>query len=306
MHIDLNSLTVFLHQQFTHVTEIIAIADGWWSQAFSFKTAGEVRVIRISKHPVDFGKDIFAYTHINSTAIPIPEVMAIGKYDEELFYCISRYVAGTPSDQIMDIYASEPNMEIAQTVITQLVAIHELDTGKLSGWGYTDENGNGIFGSWAEHLLAIHNGKYTIAWQELAKTTWLNGDLFIRLTERMKSYFPYLPKEKHVLHGDYGYDNLLLTPDHRVAAVIDWAEMLLGDPLYDLIHMDEPWDEDARLIYVDVWKAAMKNNPKALLHFEERLQCYIIHYTLFHLHIHTVRNEREDYDYIEQWANENL
>lgn len=306
MHIDLDSLSHFLRRQFTGVDDIKHIADGWWSQAFSFKTSEGARVIRISKHLTDFRKDVFAYTHFNSTKIPIPEVIISGKYDEEFFYCVSRYVEGIPSDQIIDTQETKPDLLLAQTTVEQLLTIHQIDISNLRGWGYTDENGNGIFQSWEEYLLAIHNGKYTIAWKELAKTTWLNGELFTRLTERMQTYFPYLPKDKHVLHGDYGFDNLLLTPDHQVAAVIDWAEMMLGDPMYDLIHMNEPWSEYLPVNYLDIWKEQMKNNPKALLHFEERLQCYTIHYTLFHLHIHTVRGEREDYEYIEQWAKGNL
>ncbi|SIQ77384.1 hygromycin-B 4-O-kinase [Mucilaginibacter lappiensis] len=306
MHIGINSLHVFLRKQFTGISDVKHIADGWWSQVFSFKTDEGSRVIRISKHLTDFRKDIFAYTHFNSAQIPVPEIIAAGKYDTQFFYCVSKYVDGIPSDQIIDAQGSKPDLLLTQTIVCQLSAIHRLNTGNLKGWGYTNENGDGIFGSWQEYLLAIHNGKYTIAWQELAKTTWLNGELFARLTERMRTYFPYLPKEKHVLHGDYGYDNLLLTADHKIAAVIDWAEMLLGDPMYDLIHMNEPWAESAQLNYMDIWKQDIKNDPKALIHFEQRLQCYTIHYTLFHLHIHTIRGEREDYEYIEHWANQNL
>jgi aminoglycoside phosphotransferase (APT) family kinase protein len=37
-----------------------------------------------------------------------------------------------------------------------------------------------------------------------------------------------------VLHGDFRLDNLLVTDDHRVGAVLDWEMATLGDPLTDL------------------------------------------------------------------------
>lgn len=37
-----------------------------------------------------------------------------------------------------------------------------------------------------------------------------------------------------VLHGDFRLDNVLVTGDHRVAAVLDWEMATLGDPLTDL------------------------------------------------------------------------
>lgn len=122
----------------------------------------------------------------------------------------------------------------------------------------------------------------------------------------MESWFPYLPKEKHVLHGDYGFDNLLLSSTSEVTAVIDWAEMMLGDPLYDLVHMCEPWVRRTGLTYIDLWKKRNEDKGKSIQYFEERLQCYKIHYTLFHLHIHTVRKEEKEYREVEKWAMANL
>ncbi|WP_394340909.1 phosphotransferase [Pedobacter cryoconitis] len=73
----------------------------------------------------------------------------------------------------------------------------------------------------------LFNQKYRVSWQEPGRKSWLDSVLFSKLHHRMQELFPYLPKQKSILHGDYGYDNLLLNTQHQVTAVLDWGEMLL-------------------------------------------------------------------------------
>lgn len=46
-----------------------------------------------------------------------------------------------------------------------------------------------------------------------------------------------------VVHGDYGLHNVLIGPDHTVAAVVDWEISTLGDPLADLAYALNPWPD---------------------------------------------------------------
>lgn len=306
MHFDTNTIQEFLNEKYNYVHDVEPVADGWWSQALTFFSGEEKLVLRINQHPVDFQKDIFAFEHFNSEAIRIPEIKSTGNFDENYFYCISEFIDGIPSDRILLSENLQEHLPLAHTILDQLEKIHLLNTAPLKGWGYTNGNGQGLFNSWEEFLLSIHNSKYAATWQELASTTWLNGDLFERLLKKTEQFFPYLPKEKHVLHGDYGFDNLLLTGSGNIAAVIDWAEMMLGDPLYDLVHMCEPWVQRSGINYIELWKKRKEEKGITVVNFEQRLQCYNIQYTLFHLHIHTVRKEEEDYREVEEWAIKNL
>jgi hygromycin-B 4-O-kinase len=306
MHFDTNTIQEFLESKYNYVHDVEPVADGWWSQALTFYSGEEKLVLRINQHPVDFQKDIFAWEQFNSAAIRIPEIKSTGNFNQDYFYCVSEFIEGTPSDQILEVEDLQEHSSLANTILDQLDIIHTLDTSPLQGWGYTGANGNGLFNSWEAFLLSIHNSKYPASWQELAAGSWLNGLLFEKLLKKMESLFPFLPKEKHVLHGDYGFDNLLLDPTGKVAAVIDWAEMMLGDPLYDLVHMCEPWMNRPGLTYLDLWKKRKEEKKISMENFEERLQCYHIHYTLFHMHIHTVRKEEKEYKEVERWAMENL
>ena len=48
-----------------------------------------------------------------------------------------------------------------------------------------------------------------------------------------------------IVHGDYRLDNMILTPDGEVAAVLDWELCTLGDPLADVgllvVYWNRPW-----------------------------------------------------------------
>lgn len=299
MHINSKKLKEFLHQKFEQVENIEHIADGWWSQAFKFEHGKKAFVIRISKHLMDFQKDIFAYRNFNSPEIPVPEIMETGHFSEQLYYCISAFYPGTPSDQTdLDAYPA-----LGSEILKPLEQIHRLDTSAFKGWGFTNEQGNGLFESWEAYLSAIHNYKYPVCWKELAKNTWLDAELFKKLIRQMEDLYPYLPKEKQVLHGDYGFDNILINKNYQVTMVLDWAEMLLGDALYDLIHMNEPWIKDSGQIdYLSAWLKEKESQKIEVRNLHERIRCYQIHYTLFHLHIHTSRKEEEDYHQIASWA----
>ncbi|QEC44068.1 phosphotransferase family protein [Pseudobacter ginsenosidimutans] len=306
MHFDTNTIQEFLETKYNYVHDVEPVADGWWSQALTFFSGEEKLVLRINQHPADFQKDVFAWEHFNSADLRVPEIKSTGNFNGNYFYCVSEFVDGIPSDRVLAADHLPLHLPLADIILNQLDLIHQLPTTQLQGWGYTGPNGNGLFESWEAFLLSIHNSKYAVSWQELAGKTWLNGPLFEKLLDKMKTWFPFLPKEKKVLHGDYGFDNLLLTPEGKVAAVIDWAEMMLGDPLYDLVHMCEPWIQRSGITYIDLWKKRKEEKPNEILNFEERLQCYNIHYTLFHMHIHTVRKEEKEYREVERWAMENL
>jgi aminoglycoside phosphotransferase (APT) family kinase protein len=50
-----------------------------------------------------------------------------------------------------------------------------------------------------------------------------------------------------IVHGDYRLDNVIVTPQAEIAAVLDWELCTLGDPLADLgqliVYWAEPDDE---------------------------------------------------------------
>jgi aminoglycoside phosphotransferase (APT) family kinase protein len=122
---------------------------------------------------------------------------------------------------------------IGERVVDTLVAIHAVDP---------DEIGVGDLGR-KEDYVARQLRRWHGQWEK-SKTRELEvvDDVHRRLSERIPEQGPAT-----IVHGDYRLDNLILSADGEIAAVVDWELCTLGDPLADvgmlLVYWSQPGDE---------------------------------------------------------------
>ncbi len=122
---------------------------------------------------------------------------------------------------------------IGERVVDTLVAIHAVDP---------DAVGLGDLGR-REDYVARQLRRWHGQWEK-SKTRELEviDDVHRRLSERIPEQGPAT-----IVHGDYRLDNLILSADGRIAAVVDWELCTLGDPLADvgmlLVYWSQPGDE---------------------------------------------------------------
>jgi aminoglycoside phosphotransferase (APT) family kinase protein len=70
------------------------------------------------------------------------------------------------------------------------------------------------------------------------------GDLD-RIYDWLLAHLP-CEEESTIVHGDYGFHNLLVDPgSSRVSAVLDWELATIGDPLSDVVSFTKGWGPDA-------------------------------------------------------------
>ena len=122
---------------------------------------------------------------------------------------------------------------IGARVVDTLVAIHGVDPEAV---------GLGDLGR-REDYVARQLRRWHGQWEK-SKTRELGvvDDVHRRLLERIPEQGPAT-----IVHGDYRLDNLILSTDGEIAAVVDWELCTLGDPLADvgllLVYWSEPGDE---------------------------------------------------------------
>jgi aminoglycoside phosphotransferase (APT) family kinase protein len=122
---------------------------------------------------------------------------------------------------------------IGERVVATLVAIHAVDP---------DAVGLGELGR-REEYVARQLRRWHGQWEK-SKTRELDviDDVHRRLSERIPAQGPAT-----IVHGDYRLDNLILSADGEIAAVVDWELCTLGDPLADvgmlLVYWSQPGDE---------------------------------------------------------------
>ncbi|TSD00118.1 MAG: hygromycin-B [Candidatus Peregrinibacteria bacterium Greene1014_49] len=265
--IDAEIVLQFLHEKFdTSLTALTLLKGGELSEAFSAIGSGKRDlIIRVNNNPETFAKDRFAYEHFCSATVPIPEVLFTGKMDN-MFVCVTERMEG----QTFNSLISSEQMHIIPKMLDCLEEIHATDIYGTTGFGRWNGQGTGMFPTWKDAILNIL--KQTIvnadwfSWEQLFQETPMERDMYAQVCKKIQELAKYLPEQRSLVHGDFGYDNLLVS-GNAITAVIDWGEAEYGDPLYDIAWLDFhsqglPFNEQA------------KKRIANMKHFDERLLCY--------------------------------
>ncbi len=171
------------------------------------------------------------------TGVPVPEAVA---------FCADAGVTGAPfyvmgfvDGLILRDPASTVGLSAAgartatESLVDVQVAFHLLDP---------DSCGLGDLGrptGYVDRQLARWRRQY-----EAGKVREL--PLLEDLHRRMSASVPAEQRPGGLAHGDYRFDNTVLGPDHRIAAVLDWELCTRGDPVADfcwsLMYWADPGD----------------------------------------------------------------
>ncbi|WP_411097473.1 phosphotransferase family protein [Streptomyces sp. 020-2-3H-GM] len=172
----------------------------------------------------DMAREYRVISGLHPTAVPVPEPLLLCEDDAVLgapFY-VMEYVEGVPyrtAEQLAPLGPERTRAAVLGLVDT-LVDLHAVDPGAvgLADFGRPEGFLERQLRRWGKQLDASRN-------RELAGVDELHADLGRSL--------PASPAPT-VVHGDYRLDNVLLGPDERIRAVLDWEMSTLGDPLTDL------------------------------------------------------------------------
>jgi aminoglycoside phosphotransferase (APT) family kinase protein len=172
----------------------------------------------------DMSREQRVLSALGRTPVPVPPVLATCS-DESVvgapFY-VMEFVQGEVLRRPADASAFDPSTRraIGEGVVDTLVALHSVEPAAvgLDGLGRPD--------GYLDRQLR----RWKAQWQA-SKTREL--PLIDELHRRLSRAVP--PQhETRVVHGDYRLDNVIVSPEGTVAAVLDWELCTLGDPLADL------------------------------------------------------------------------
>lgn len=208
------------------------LAGGGVSQAYGLLHNGEALVLRVSAGGGGYLKDRFAATHFVASGLPIPPILAVGQSEAGLHYALSRRAPGQP----LSAWPPAEQHALAPAVLATLARIHALPIEATSGYGPWDEQGNGLWPSWSAFLCSITNpeqpGIYA-NWTALFADGRLDRDGWETIAAALVQLSADSPAPRALVHGDVGFDNIIADPS-GITGVIDWANALYGDPLFDI------------------------------------------------------------------------
>lgn len=272
-------LSFLQNQTNSEIHEVMPIAGGEMSKAFLFRSDGKDFVIRLSQYPESFQKDKYAYEHFATDEIPIPQVIEIGRFDNQHSYCISEAKFG----KIIDEWDSETQKKLYPKLYEILDKIHsskiEVD-GKYGWWKY---DGKAEFNSWNEYILkprTIHDSPF------------FEKEFAQKVYDRMKDLGELLPTERLLIHGDFAGNNAL-SDGENITGIIDWGNSAYGDFLFDIAYM-QFWQDDPMHFYEGV-KEQQAEWGRNIENYEQRVKCYLLHVGLGAIEFWSRANMKEKY-----------
>lgn len=161
---------------------------------------------------------------LHPTDVPVPRPLLLCEDEDVLgapFY-VMEFVEGVPyrtAEQLAPL-GPERTRDVVLSLVDTLVGLHAVDPAGvgLADFGRPDGFLDRQLRRWGKQLDASRD-------RDLAGVDELHATLGRRL--------PHSPAPA-VVHGDYRLDNVLITGDDRIAAILDWEMSTLGDPLTDL------------------------------------------------------------------------
>ena len=263
------------------------INGGEMSQAFSFQTSKGNFVIRVNTSSRSFYKDQKAFELFGNKGIPIPKIIKIGRIDDVYHFAISEKAEGK---HITDLSEEEYNKTLP-SLLGIMDKIHSLDIEESKGFGKWNLEGNGIYDTWREFILAVNEFQNK---EDLFRTSFLEVDIWEKIYSEIKQLSEFCPEERFLVHGDYGNNNAV-SDGEKVTGVFDWADSLCGDYLYDIAWITFWLKKPDRIKEIEDYYIT-KNIPN----FSQRLLCYKLRIGLGSLSFYAYSNQKDKYDSIKQ------
>ena len=281
------------------VEDLTTIRPGHFAQVYGFRVGSIEYVIRAvtSTKATSFTKEQFIFTQLLSKQvpipIPIPQHVHIGQTDT-FHFAISYRIPGVP----LDTLSQADYDQVLPELIRLLDAIHQTDVSDYAGYGSFADNGFAACSSWHTYLAEIKNEEseelFYGKWHRLFDETYLDRGLFYRLYQQMADHLPFCSEERYLLHGDYGFDNVLVKGG-AVSGILDWSQAKYGDPLYEVARLDF-WSPDTG--YRSRFHEYYQAQDGGVSAFAERIRCYQCHNAMDALRFFAKNGDKQAYDWI--------
>ncbi|MEQ7007430.1 phosphotransferase [Actinopolymorpha sp. B17G11] len=199
--------------------------EGEETHAYRVASRERVGCLRIGRSTRGFAKDHWAHEMLGDR-VSVPRIWEIGQLDDKRAFCLSEWIPGAT---LQDLTAAEVEQALP-AVFDAWSIIAGCDVENISGYGTFDpETQVAAHETW--HGLLRAPADKAASWDS-AWTAPRSGQL-AELLDTYTALVGRCPGERRLVHGDWGSNNLLVA-DGRVAAVLDWEDAAIGDPLQDV------------------------------------------------------------------------
>lgn len=227
--LDVAAVSRFLRDRYGSVDGVHPLEGGAWSTAFGFTAGTRALVARFGDHIEDYEKDQMASAWARPQ-LPVPPVHEVGEAFGGVF-AVSERVTGDHLDAL-------PPERMSRAISALMGTLLALESVALPGDGYGGwlaPAGHASHDSWHEFLRSVpdRDDARIHGWREGLDADPHARKVFDDAQRRLEQVVHHCPDRRQVIHGDLLAGNVLVDADDRVSGVLDWANSLAGDALYD-------------------------------------------------------------------------
>ena len=273
---ELDDVASFLRSWRGDASDVEPLGSGAWSQVFGFRSGDREYVLRLGSYLEDYKKDRVASTFAGPN-LPVPEIIEIG---EALggAYAISVRAYG----EALDALDRATFRQTLPSILRMLDAMRIVDVSHTRGYGMWSPDGSAPFLTWRDFLLDVRNDRPDMrshGWLERLESQSTAAAMFEEGYRQLERLIEGCPEDRYLMHTDIVGDNVRVQ-NGRVSAVVDWANAMYGDFLYDLARLIfyQPWYSEMQS--VEITELARTHNDSIGLtipDFDERLRAYQVH-----------------------------
>ncbi len=276
------------------VDELEVVSGGQIAQTYGFSAGGERYILRFTHHMgANVDKELFIQRLLAASPVPVAPIVHLGRLGD-LHYAISRRMPGAP----LTALSPDAYEDVFPALLQTLYDIHTVDVSATSGFGIFGDDGVGFFPSWRASLAVIREEEpewdFYGKWHTLFETTFLERDVWDAIYQRMMELLAVCPEERYLVHGNYGFGNVLAA-DARITAVLDWMDAKFGDFLFDVAWLDF-WSSDVNVRGRVEARYAERGIPAP--YYAERILCYQCYIALDGLRFFAKRRQEESYRWV--------
>lgn len=272
------------------VQSLMAITEGETTQAFSFACKNREFVIRVNSKTIGFEKDKYAHDHFHSDKIPIPKHFQLGRLNDELYYSIAEKAPGKPINR----FKKDEIYKIMPALFNVLGSIHAANIGK-GRFGIWNSAGEALGASWGHYLFKLYN-EFSEYQRNSARGSLRDQRIEQRVLLRYGQLIVCCPNIRNLVHGDYGFGNLL-SDGKTITGVVDWENSMYGDFLYDAAPLCF-WGYT--IDYDGLFLRHYRDNNISVPMFGERVLCYKLRVGLQALRLFSESRRESEYEWTRQ------
>jgi hygromycin-B 4-O-kinase len=171
--------------------------------------------------------------------------------------------------------------KLLPSFFAMLDTVRNVDVSGTTGYGVWGRDGHAPHATWRAALLDLADDRPTKrvhGWRGRLASSAVGSQAFDAAFERLQGLIGVCPEERHLIHSDMLYYNVLVDND-RISAVLDWGSSMYGDFLWDIAWFTfwQPWYTGWREIdFVAEAARHFRSIRLRVPHMAERLRCYEI------------------------------